>query len=91
MAKKSDLSKYLVNKLEKAYEDARREEQGELHDALVTVINELDPSIPNAIFVLDLLRFELLQGQYKILVEKVVKVNINGLTPISKVEEKPKE
>ena len=86
MPKKQDL----LAKLEKAYEDARSQEAGELHDELAKVIEEFKPSTASAVFALGLLWFELMQGQYKILVDKTVKLIPSGLKPVS-AGEKPKE
>ena len=86
MPRKTDL----IAKLEKAYEDAKGQECEELHNAIVAAIQELAPSPQNALFVLDLIRFELMSSQYKILIEKTVKLDASGLTPVSKPEEKPK-
>ena len=51
--------------LEKAYEKARAQEAEELHNAIVDVISEHKASIPNALYVLDVIRFQLMQAKYK--------------------------
>jgi len=61
MAKKDRL----LAGLEKAYADARAEEQEELHNAIVGVIHEHKCSIENALLVLDLIRFSLMTAKYK--------------------------
>lgn len=61
MAKKEAL----FASLEKAYEDARAKEAEELHNALVAVITEHKASMQNTLFVLDIIRFELLEAKYK--------------------------
>jgi len=55
----------LLADLEKAYEGARAEEAEELHNAIVDVIGEHKASIQNALFVLELIRFELLRAKYQ--------------------------
>jgi len=61
MAKKDRL----LASLEKAYEKARTEEAEELHNALVEVIQEHGGSIQNILFVLDIIRFSLMEAKYK--------------------------
>jgi len=61
MAKKDRL----LAGLEKAYAEARAEEQEELHNAIVEIISEHKCSIENALLVLDLIRFSLMTAKYK--------------------------
>ena len=55
----------LFASLEKTYAEAKKQEAEELHNALVEVINEHKPSIENTLYVLDIIRFELMQAKYK--------------------------
>ena len=73
----------LFASLEKAYEDARAKEAEELHNALVDVISEQKASIPNTLFVLDLIRFELMQAKYR---EVMGTVKLTEKPPIKKIE-----
>lgn len=82
MAKKEDL----LSRLETAYEEARKQEQEELHNALAEVIAEQKASIPNILLVLEIIKFELLQAKYREVVEGTVK-----LTDKPPIMTKPKE
>ena len=79
MAKKEAL----FASLEKAYEDARSQEAEALHNALVEVIQEQKASIQNSLFVLDLIRFELMEAKYK---EIMGVVKLSDKPPIKKIE-----
>lgn len=81
MAKKEAL----FASLEKAYEEARAKEQEELHNALVEVIQEQKASLANTIFVLELIRLELLEAKYK---EIMGTVKLTEKPPVKKIEEK---
>lgn len=61
MTKKDDL----INSFEKAYEEARKVEAEELHNALAQIIMEQKASIQNTLFVLELLKFELLKAKFE--------------------------
>ena len=80
MAKKEAL----FASLEKAYEEARQKEAEELHNDIVGVIQEHKASLPNNLFVLDLIRFELLEAKYK---EVMGVVKLTDKPPIKKIEE----
>lgn len=75
----------LVGKIEKAYKEAKEKEAEELHNALVGVLMEHKASLENEIFVLDLIRFELMEAKYKEIMG-VVKLGENP--PLKKTEEK---
>ena len=75
----------LFASLEKAYEDARQKEAEELHNALVGVIQEQKASIPNTLYVLDLIRHELMEAKYK---EIMGVVKLTDKPPLKKIEEK---
>lgn len=55
----------LLSALEKAYEVEKANETEELHNAIVEIIHEQKTSIYNTLFVLDIIRFELMQAKYK--------------------------
>ena len=80
MAKKEAL----LAGFEKAYEEARAKEAEELHNALVEVIQEQKASIPNTLFVLDLIRHELMEAKYK---EVMGVVKLTDKPPIKKTGE----
>ena len=81
MAKKEAL----FASLEKAYEEARQKEAEELHNAIVEVIQEQKASVPNSLFVLDLIRHELMEAKYK---EIMGVVKLTEKPPVKKIEEK---
>jgi len=74
----------LFASLEKAYDEARKKEAEELHNALVEVIQEQKASIPNTLFVLDLIKHELMQAKYK---EIMGTVKLTEKPPIKKTKE----
>jgi len=69
--------------LEKAYEEARTQECEELHNALVEVIHEQKASVQNTLFVLDIIRFELMEAKYK---EIMGVVKLSDKPPLKKAE-----
>ena len=73
----------LFASLEKAYEQARSKEAEELHNAFAAVMLEQGASIINTLFVLDLIRFELMQAKYK---EIMGVVKLTDKPPIKKIE-----
>lgn len=73
----------LFASLEKAYDEARTREAEELHNAIIEVIQEQKPSIPNTLFVLDLVRHELMQAKYK---EIMGVVKLTEKPPVKKIE-----
>ena len=83
MAKKEAL----FASLEKAYETSREKESEELHNALIEVIHEQKASVYNTLFVLDIIRFELMTAKYK---EIMGVVKLTDKPPIKKTEEKEK-
>jgi len=79
MAKKDAL----FASLERAYEEARTKEAEELHNAMVEVIHEHKASMQNTLFVLDIIRFELMEAKYK---EIMGVVKLTDKPPIKKTE-----
>ena len=72
-----------VKKLEKAYEEEKAKEVEELHNDLVGIIHEHKASIQNALFALDIVRFELMQAKYK---EIMGVVKLTDKPPIKKTD-----
>jgi hypothetical protein len=79
MAKKEAL----FASLEKAYEEARTKEAEELHNAIVEVMQEQKASIQNTLFVLELIKHELLEAKYK---EIMGVVKLTDKPPVKKAE-----
>ena len=79
MAKRDDL----LASLEKTYEAAKAKEAEELHNALVEVMQEQKASVQATLFVLDLIRFELMEAKYK---EIMGVVKLTDKLPIKKIE-----
>lgn len=73
----------LYASLEKAYEVARNKEAEELHNAIIDAIQEQSASVPNTLFVLDLIRHELMQAKYK---EIMGVVKLTDKAPVKKIE-----
>jgi len=61
MAKREDL----VSTFEKAYEQARAKECEALHNAIGIVLADQKATTQNALFVLELIKFELLRAKYE--------------------------
>ena len=76
-------SETLLASLEKTYAEAKAKEINELHNALVDTMNEYKPSPENAIFVLDVIRFEIMEAKYK---EIMGVIKLTDKLPIKKVE-----
>lgn len=55
----------MLSALEKAYAAEKAKDAEELHNAIVEVIHEHNTAIYDTLFVLDLIRFELMQAKYK--------------------------
>ena len=73
----------LLASLEKTYEKAKAEEAGELHNAIVDILNQHKTSIENTLFVLDIIRFELMEAKYK---EVMGVVKLTDKPPVKKIE-----
>lgn len=80
MAKKEDL----LQGFEKAYEQAKAKEVEELHNAFVGVMNEQKASIQNTLYVLELIKFELLEAKYKEIMGVVKLTDKPPVAPIKK-------
>ena len=76
-------SETLLAQFEKVYEQSRAKEAEELHNAIVEVIQSQKASIPNTLFVLELIKFELLEAKYK---EILGVVKLTDKPPIKKIE-----
>ena len=79
MAKKAKI----LEELEKSYAKVRAGDAEELHNSLVEVIHEHNAAIYDTLFVLDLIRFELMQAKYK---ETMGVVKLTDKPPIRKTD-----
>jgi len=84
VAKKEDL----LAGFEKAYESARKKEAEELHNAIAGIIGEHKASIQNCLFVLELIKFELLRAKYE---ELMGTVKLTDKPPLPVVGKKPEK
>lgn len=73
----------LLASLEKTYAEAKAKEINELHNALVDTMNEHKPSPENALYVLDVIRFEIMEAKYK---EIMGVVKLTDKLPLKKAE-----
>lgn len=55
----------LLERLEKAYAEERTRECEELHNAIAEVLREKKATVQNTLFVLEMIRFELLRAKYE--------------------------
>jgi len=79
--KKETQEQRFLKVLEAAYTKGRAKDAEILHNALVEVIHEHNAAIYDILFVLDLIRFELMQAKYK---EIMGVVKLTGKPPIKK-------
>ena len=73
----------LIASLQKAYDASKAQEVEELHNAIVEVLNEQKASTENVLYVLDIIRFTLMQAKYK---EIMGVVKLTDKPPIKKSE-----
>ena len=81
MAKKDKI----LSELEKTYKKVRAQDAEELHNAIVEVIHEHNAAIYDTLFVLDIIRFELMEAKYK---EIMGTVKLTDKPPLKKNKEK---
>lgn len=55
----------LLEQFEKTYREEKQKEAEELHNALVAVLSEHRAEIQTMLYVLDMIRFELLEDKFK--------------------------
>ena len=55
----------LLEQFEKTYREGKQKEAEELHNALVAVLSEHKAEIQTVLYVLDMVRFELLEDKFK--------------------------
>ena len=84
MAKREDL----LAGFEKAYEDARKREAEDLHNAIGAVLSDHRASLQNSLFVLELIKFELLRAEYEKLMGNV---KLSDKLPIATIGKKKDE
>lgn len=75
----------ILDELEKTYAKVRADDAEELHNAIVGVIHEHNAAIYDALFVLDLIRFELMQAKYK---EIMGMVRLTDKPPLKETDKK---
>ncbi len=73
----------LLAALEKTYAEIKAKEINELHNAIVETISQHKPSLENVLFVLEIVRFSLMEAKYK---EILGVVKLTDKLPIKKVE-----
>lgn len=73
----------LLASLQKVYEVSKAKEVEELHNAIVGVLNEQKASTENVLYVLDIIRFTLMEAKYK---EILGVVKLTDKPPIKKIE-----
>lgn len=78
----------LLAQFEKTYEEARKAECQELHDALVIVITDQHASIQNILMVLELIKFELLEAKYR---EVMGVVKLTDKPPLPMIAKKSRD
>lgn len=74
----------IISALEKTYAAERAKDAEELHNALVEVIHSQNAAIYDTLFVLDLIRFELMQAKYR---EIMGVVKLTEKPPVKKTEQ----
>ena len=79
MAKKAKI----LEELEKSYAKVRAGDAEDLHNALVEVIHDHNAAIYDTLFVLDLIRFELMQAKYR---EIMGVVKLTDKPPVKKTD-----
>jgi len=60
----------VAKKLEEAYKEEKDKETEELHNAIVDLITSKKVTVQNAVFVLDMIKYELLKAKHEELFEK---------------------
>jgi len=72
----------LLGRLERVYKETKSKEGEELHNAIVEVINKQQPSLENAYFILELIKFSLMESKYK---EILGTVKLTNKLPLKKI------
>lgn len=62
----------IIKKLQNAYQEERNKECEELHNAIADVLTEKKATVQNTLYVLEMLRFELLRAKYEQLMGHVI-------------------
>ena len=62
----------VAESLEKTYADQKEKECEELHNAIADVLAEKKPTIQNTLYVIEMIRFELLKAKYEELMGHVI-------------------
>jgi hypothetical protein len=64
--------KAITEKLEKVYREEKEKECEELHNAIAEILAEKKATVQNTLFVIEMLRFELLRAKYEQLMGNVI-------------------
>lgn len=83
MAKGNSREQKFLKVLQDAYTKERAKDSEILHNAIVDVIHENNAAVYDTLFVLDLIRFELMQAKYK---EIMGVVKLTDKPPIKKTK-----
>lgn len=70
-----------LGELEKEFIDSKAEEVAEARDAIVKALKETETSLPAAVFALEVVKWELLRGQYE---EFMGNVKLTDKLPLKK-------
>ena len=64
--------KKVADILEKAYQDEKNKECEELHNAIADILAEKKATVQNSLYVIELIKFELLRAKYEQLMGNVI-------------------
>lgn len=78
----------LVKRLETLYNDTKTKECEDLHNAIADILTEHKASIQNILYVLEIIKFELMQAKYKEILGQVKLTDNLPLPILGKKEEK---
>lgn len=76
----------LVERLEKAYREEKAKECEELHNAIAEVLREKKATVQNSLYVLEMIRFELLKAKYEQLMGHAIVPPGGGIKKEAKLE-----
>lgn len=74
------LAEDTFREFEKKYDEAKAKEAEELHNAIAVVIADRKATIQNTLFVLEMIRFELLRAKYEQLMGHAIVPPGGGVT-----------
>ena len=76
----------VATNLEKAYAEEKEKECEELHNAIASILAEKKVTVQNALYVLELIKFELLKAKYEELMGHVIVPPGGGLRREAKLK-----